>query len=57
VICSPGATQRPRNKNDAIDVTKNFVVVIIETPFYLQSVYIQQIGVRIGCYGLGRGTQ
>jgi hypothetical protein len=34
----------------------NFVVVVVETPFYLQAVlyiYIQQIGVRIGCYGLG----
>jgi hypothetical protein len=37
----------------------NFVVVVVvETPFYLQAVYIyiQQIGVRIWCYGLGRGT-
>jgi hypothetical protein len=30
----------------------------VETPFYLQAVYIHSAtGVRIGCYGLGRGTQ
>jgi hypothetical protein len=32
----------------------------VETPFCLRALYvwyIQQIGVRIGCYGLGRGTQ
>jgi hypothetical protein len=38
---------------------KRFFFVVVETPFicnlYIYK-YIQQIGVRIGCYGLGRGT-
>jgi hypothetical protein len=34
-----------------------WIFFVVETPFYLQSyIYIQQIGVRIGFYGLGRGT-
>jgi hypothetical protein len=43
-----------------IDVATNTpdltFVVVVETPFICNQFEIQQIGVRIGCYGLRRGT-
>jgi hypothetical protein len=40
------------------DVIPNEQVFFFWNPILFAScIYIQQIGVRIGCYGLGRGTQ